>query len=122
MINIGTLRVQDCVAGGLTGVLARSVGLRRDLRLNLFESYSGYNTLNFISFLGINGDSFDRYLIRMLEMGESLAIINKVALLLYQKVAKGNITTAQTTLFNHATKLSSSSYTSMEDLINHFIT
>ena len=114
--------MQDCVAGGLTGVLARSVGLRRDLRLNLFESYSGYNTLNFISFLGVNGDSFDRYLIRMLEMGESLAIINKVALLLYQKVAKGSITTAQTTLFNYATKLSSSSYTSMEDLINHFIT
>lgn len=103
-------------------MLARSVGLQRDLRLNLFESYSGYNTLNFISFLGINGDSFDRYLIRMLEMGESLAIINKVLLLLYQVNAKSTINsfqdyvTTQTPVFSH-----NDTYSSMEDLINHFI-
>lgn len=122
LVNIGSLQVRDCVNWGLTGVLARSVGLRRDLRLNLFESYSGYNTLSFRSFLGVNGDSFDRYLIRMLEMGESLSIINKVALSLYKSFSRLSVLNLQDYLFTQQVKdKSANSYSSMEDLINHFI-
>ena len=114
--------MRDCVNWGLTGVLARSVGLRRDLRLNLFESYSGYNTLSFRSFLGVNGDSFDRYLIRMLEMGESLFIINKVTLSLYKSFSRLSVLNLQDYLFTQQVKdKSANSYSSMEDLINHFI-
>jgi NADH:ubiquinone oxidoreductase subunit D len=56
--------------------MARSIGLKKDLRLSFKHNYSKYNTLNIRSFLGINGDCYDRYLIRMLEMGESLNIVN----------------------------------------------
>lgn len=56
--------------------MARSAGIKKDLRISQIDSYSGYNTLTFKSYTGINGDCFDRYLIRMLEMGESLHIVN----------------------------------------------
>lgn len=56
--------------------MARSAGIKKDLRLSATDSYSNYNTFFFKSYVGLNGDSFDRYLIRMLEMGESLHIAN----------------------------------------------
>jgi NADH-quinone oxidoreductase subunit D len=63
---------------GLTGVMSRSVGIKRDLRLSKLETYSNYYFLNFRSFLGQHGDSYDRFLIRMNEMAESLNIVNQV--------------------------------------------
>lgn len=78
LINIATFNIKDCQNYGITGVLSRSVGLKYDLRLSYIKTYSNYNLLNFKSFLGINGDSYDRYLIRMFEMGESLQIINQI--------------------------------------------
>lgn len=74
LINIGNLSYETCTNYSLTGVLARSVGIKTDLRLAKYNAYSGYNFCNFKSFLGINGDSYDRYLIRMGEMGESLKL------------------------------------------------
>jgi NADH:ubiquinone oxidoreductase subunit D len=58
--------------------MSRSVGLKRDLRLSKLETYSNYYFLNFRGFLGQHGDSYDRFLIRMNEMAESLNIINQV--------------------------------------------
>jgi len=62
---------------GLTGVMSRSVGIKRDLRLSKLETYSNYYFLNFRGFLGQHGDSYDRFLIRMNEMAESLNIVNQ---------------------------------------------
>lgn len=50
----------------------------RDLRLSYFETYANYYFLNIRSFIGRNGDCYDRYLIRMREMIESLNIISQV--------------------------------------------
>ena len=58
--------------------MSRSVGLKRDLRLSKLETYANYYFLNFRSFIGQHGDSYDRFLIRMNEMAESLNIINQV--------------------------------------------
>jgi NADH-quinone oxidoreductase subunit D len=58
--------------------MARSVGFKKDVRLSKKHSYSNYNSINFKSFIGINGDSYDRYLIRMFEMAESLQISNYI--------------------------------------------
>jgi NADH-quinone oxidoreductase subunit D len=63
---------------GLTGVMGRCTGLKRDLRLSKIETYSNYYYLNFRTFLGKFGDSYDRYLIRMAEMVESLNICNQI--------------------------------------------
>jgi NADH:ubiquinone oxidoreductase subunit D len=58
--------------------MSRSIGIKRDLRLSKLETYSNYYFLNFRGFLGQHGDSYDRFLIRMNEMAESLNIINQV--------------------------------------------
>jgi NADH:ubiquinone oxidoreductase subunit D len=58
--------------------MARSTGIKRDLRIDKMETYANYYYLNFRSYVGQNGDSYDRFLIRMNEMTESLNIINQV--------------------------------------------
>jgi NADH:ubiquinone oxidoreductase subunit D len=58
--------------------MARSVGIKKDLRLDKLETYANYFFLNFRSYLGQNGDSYDRFLIRMNEMVESLNIISQI--------------------------------------------
>lgn len=119
LINIGTISFKDVESWGLTGVLARGVGLRRDLRLNKKTTYSNYNHIFFKSYCGINGDTYDRYLIRMLEMGESLNISNYILNKLIKFNAdKSYISNVNNFIFfNKKNK----SYTSMEDLIEHFI-
>jgi NADH:ubiquinone oxidoreductase subunit D len=57
--------------------MARCTGLKRDLRLSLNETYANYYYLNFRSFTGLHGDCYDRFLIRMNEMAESLNIITQ---------------------------------------------
>jgi len=78
LVNIGTYSYKTCLEYGLTGVLARSTGLKRDLRLSRLESYANYPTVNFRSYIGQHGDCYDRFLIRMYEMIESLHIVNQV--------------------------------------------
>ena len=78
LIGIGTYSIQTCLDYGLTGVMSRSVGIKRDLRLNKLETYSNYYYLNFRSYLGQHGDCYDRFLIRMNEMAESQNLISQV--------------------------------------------
>jgi len=67
-----------CINYGLTGVMARCTGLKRDLRVDRLETYANYYHLNFRSYVGQKGDSLDRYFLRMNEMTESLNIINQI--------------------------------------------
>ena len=76
-MNIGIFNYQTCLDYGLTGVMSRSVGIKRDLRLSKLETYANYYNLNFRSYIGQHGDCYDRFLIRMNEMCESLNIINQ---------------------------------------------
>jgi len=78
LVNIGIFNYQTCLEYGLTGVMSRSIGIKRDLRLSKLETYSNYYFLNFRGFIGQHGDSYDRFLIRMNEMAESLNIINQI--------------------------------------------
>ena len=78
LINIGNLNINNVANFSLTGVMARCVGFKKDLRLSKINNYSNYNDIRFKSYIGLNGDSYDRFLIRMLEMSESLKIINLV--------------------------------------------
>lgn len=117
LVNVGLLNKNTCINYNLTGVMARSAGIKKDIRLSKTSSYSSYNTLLFNSYTGSTGDCFDRYLIRMLEMGESLHIINSVinTITLEKYVVNSN-----NTLWGNLSN-SSNNYTNMEDLINHFI-
>lgn len=120
LTNIGTISIHAVSEWGLTGVLARSSGIKRDLRLNTKDVYSNYNSVFFKSYCGVNGDTYDRYLIRMLEMGESLSIANFIThKLLDASVLSGNsslITLNNLFFYDH-----NNSYTTMEDLIESFV-
>lgn len=127
LINIGVLSYEDCQQYSLTGIMSRSVGIKRDLRLAKLDSYSSYNLINLKSFYGINGDCYDRYLIRMLEMGESLNISNFIVTQLLNTTLNKNLSYNYTTWVNNSLFYKNSvdkkniAYSSMEDLIEHFI-
>lgn len=123
LVNIGTYSYKTCIDYGLTGVMARCTGIKRDIRLDKLETYANYYHLNFRSFVGQNGDSFDRFLIRMNEMSESLNIINQIINKLINKQKK---TLNPNTLIkwinpNTLNKENfKNNYTTMEELIKHF--
>lgn len=73
MQNIGTVTKKEAQNFSFSGVLVRGSGLSWDLRVA--EPYEIYRELNFRIPLGNIGDCYDRYLIRMHEMRESLSII-----------------------------------------------
>nr|QIB71988.1 NADH dehydrogenase subunit 7 [Gruberia lanceolata] len=115
---------------GITGVLARSGGIKRDIRLSFYETYASYSYLNIRSFVSYNGDCYDRYLLRMREIVESvhiiLQIINKLNLNYFKQsicssfdnfyfnyLSKNNIITS-------LSNFKKSWYNNMEYLINHF--
>lgn len=128
LVNIGTYSYKTCLEYGLTGVMARSTGIKRDLRLEKMETYANYYYLNFRSYVGQHGDSYDRFLIRMNEMTESLNIMNQVIgkLTKYKKQGKKNSNINPHFLMKYLYPKSwnqhnyKSEYTSMEQLINHF--
>jgi NADH:ubiquinone oxidoreductase subunit D len=99
--------------------MCRSVGFKKDLRLSKKNNYSNYNNFNIKSFIGINGDCYDRYLIRMLEMGESLNIINSVLNYFLNNKINNNLIYQE--LINKEVKKYQKNYIYMEDLIEHFI-
>ena len=123
LVNIGSYSHKTALNFGLTGVMSRSVGIKRDLRLSKMETYSNYYYLNFRSFIGNHGDSYDRFLIRMNEMAESLNIctqvINKIKNkeLININLKKINFNKH---LLNDYIKNKENNYTHMEDLIKHF--
>ncbi len=126
LVNIGTYSIRDVQNYGLTGIMARCVGIKRDVRLSRMDSYSSYNSILFKSYLTLNGDSYDRFLLRMFEMGESLNISNQCLLLLSNNNSESKKKTS--TLFNFFSLVTNSkkikntnnAYIYMEDLIEHF--
>lgn len=125
LVNIGACSFKTCLDYGLTGVMARSTGLKRDLRMLKLETYANYYHLHFRAYTGQNGDSYDRYLIRMNEMSESLYLVSQVIFKLVSKKHK-KVTTnplkalRQLSPRTTAHALAKSEYASMEKLIKHF--
>ncbi len=71
--NIGVLTPELGIDYGITGANIRASGVNLDLRKPC--SYSVYDEINFNVHLAENGDSYDRYLVRIAEMRESVKII-----------------------------------------------
>merc|ERR1712032_276397 len=78
LINIGAINLNDAISNGATGPVIRSTGVRKDLRFSKSETYSYYWFLSIQGYLGKRGDSYDRFLIRLREMYESLNIIFQI--------------------------------------------
>ncbi len=73
--NIGVLSLEDAMNWGCSGVLLRGSGLAWDLRRS--QPYEVYDRMQFDIPIGSNGDSYDRYHVRMNEMRESVSIIQQ---------------------------------------------
>jgi len=73
--GVGILSAQDAIAYGASGPVLRGSNVVWDIRKAF--PYSGYEKFDFDIPVGTNGDVYDRYLVRMLEMEESLKIVNQ---------------------------------------------
>ncbi len=74
-VDIGIVTAEDAMAWGFTGPMLRGSGVPWDLRKA--QPYDVYGELDFDIPIGKNGDCYDRYLVRVEEMRQSLRIIRQ---------------------------------------------
>jgi len=75
LVDIGIVSAKSAQEWGFSGVMLRGSGIDWDLRKS--QPYEIYDDLKFDVPVGTNGDCYDRYLIRIFEMKESLKIIEQ---------------------------------------------
>jgi NADH-quinone oxidoreductase subunit D len=73
--GIGRLTAKLAVGAGITGPMLRAAGVDYDLRK--VDGYGLYPRFNFRVPLGAHGDTYDRYMVRVLEMRESISILQQ---------------------------------------------
>jgi len=73
LVGIGVVSPERALAIGFTGPMLRGSGIAWDLRKK--QPYEVYDRIDFDIPLGVNGDSYDRYLVRVEEMRQSNRII-----------------------------------------------
>jgi NADH-quinone oxidoreductase subunit D len=72
--GVGVLSKELAINAGMSGPMARASGVTCDVRK--IDNYGIYDRFNFRVPIGAHGDVYDRYMIRFLEMRESLKILN----------------------------------------------
>jgi NADH-quinone oxidoreductase subunit D len=112
-VGIGVVSPEDAKAMGFTGAMLRGSGIAWDLRK--MQPYAAYDKVEFDIPVGTNGDSYDRYLVRVEELRQANRIIKQC--IAWLKVNPGPVMTS-----NH--KIAPPSRvdmkTNMESLIHHF--
>jgi len=73
LVNVGKINTNDALEWGFSGVLLRGTGIPWDLRK--IQPYEVYSELDFKIPVGTNSDSFDRYVLRVEEMRQSVSIL-----------------------------------------------
>jgi len=73
--GVGRIGSADAIALGLTGPNLRGTGVAHDVRRT--EPYSGYESYEFDVPVGREGDAYDRYLVRLEEMRQSVRILDQ---------------------------------------------
>ncbi|MBL7996924.1 NADH dehydrogenase (quinone) subunit D [bacterium] len=109
--GIGKINAQDAINYGMTGPCLRASGVPYDIRKD--EPYLNYDQLDFDVPVGTEGDVFERYLVRMEEMRQSIRIIKQCL----AQMQKGPVK-----VDDHSIALPDKSkvYGSIEGLIHHF--
>jgi len=111
LVDIGVVSKQQALDWGFSGPMIRGSGIAWDLRKS--QPYEIYGELDFDVPIGKNGDSYDRYLIRVQEMYESIKIIEQCI----AKIPEGEVVTDDK---RAAPPKRADMKNSMESLINHF--
>ena len=111
MRDTGAISKEDAISWGFTGPCLRACGVDYDIRKK--EPYLVYDRLDFDIPLGTTGDNFDRYLVRMEEIKQSLKIIKQAM----KDMPEGPINTD-----NPYLRIPSKQdvYSQMEEMIAHF--
>ncbi len=110
-VDVGVVTAEQAQAWGFSGPMLRGSGIAWDLRRS--QPYEIYSELEFDIAVGKNGDCFDRYLVRMEEMRQSLRIIKQCV----AKMPKGEVVTGDPKIAPPRRGLMKQS---MEALIHHF--
>ncbi len=114
-VDIGIVSLEECFKWGFSGVMVRGSGAAWDLRKS--QPYECYSDIDFDIPIGKNGDNYDRYLIRVQEMRESIKIMKQCVALLNSPEGKGAISSADGKI---VPPKRSEMKRSMEALIHHF--
>ncbi|MBY0273273.1 MAG: NADH-quinone oxidoreductase subunit D [Alphaproteobacteria bacterium] len=110
-VNIGAVTAEQALDWGFTGPMLRASNVAWDLRRN--QPYEIYDQLEFFIPVGQNGDCYDRYLVRMEEMRQSVRIIKQCL----EKMPKGPVKVDD---YKVTPPPRAKMKTSMEALIHHF--
>ena len=111
LVDIGVVSAEEALNHGFTGVMVRGSGISWDLRKN--QPYEIYESISFDVPIGLNGDCYDRYLIRIHEMRQSIRILNQCINLIESgpvKTENNKVVPPTRAHMKH----------SMESLIHHF--
>lgn len=73
--DVGVVTAEDALNYSLSGVMLRGSGIPFDIRKS--QPYDAYDLVDFDVAVGMNGDCYDRYLVRMVEFRQSLRIIEQ---------------------------------------------
>lgn len=111
LVDIGIVSFSEALNWGFSGVMLRGSGINWDLRKS--QPYEIYKELNFKIPVGSKGDCYDRYILRILEMKESLKIIKQCL----DKIPNGSIKNDDRKI---SIPLRKNLKNSMESLIHHF--
>jgi len=111
LVDIGIVNAEDALRWGFSGVMLRGSGVNWDLRKD--RPYDAYGDLDFIVPTGINGDCYDRYLVRMEEMRQSTNMIVQCL----NKMPEGEVKVDDRKI---APPSRAQMKQSMESLIHHF--
>jgi NADH-quinone oxidoreductase subunit D len=109
--DVGILRPEDAISLGVTGPVLRASGVGRDLRKD--DPYLVYGEFSFDVPVGERGDVYDRYLVRMEEMHQSVRIIEQAL----DQLPGGPVLLED---FKIVPPPKSRVYMGMEELIHHF--
>src|SRR6188768_3132546 len=114
-VDIGYVSLEDAWKWGFSGVMVRGSGAAWDLRKA--QPYECYAELDFDIPTGRNGDCYDRYLVRMEEMRQSIRIMKQVIAKLREPEGQGPVTVLDNKI---VPPRRGEMKKSMEALIHHF--
>ena len=109
--NVGVMSAENAISWGWTGPCLRGSGVAYDIRK--VHPYYFYDQVEFDVPIGVRGDCYDRYLVRMEEMYQSLRIVKQ----LIDNIPSGKYITDDRKV---ALPPKQGVYTNIEDLMNHF--
>jgi NADH-quinone oxidoreductase subunit D len=111
MVGVGAMTREDAIATGCVGPIARACGVDYDVRRD--HPYSVYPEVEFDVPLGTKGDCYDRYLVRVVELKQSIRILRQCL----QQIPDGPVMIDDPRV---ALPPKTDTYNTIESMIRHF--